>query len=357
VAAPHRLAASFQAFSFFAAVCSKPAPYSVDTGGNGGDSTVSNTDFGFSDGGGGGRATASATGSTGSGNATVSASAVGGNAGSGFESGGNGGGANASSTAKTTGSGDALSSANATGGEGRQGGEHNGVGGNATAIADAAAAGGGKAIATAVATTIAGENGFLSTDNANAISNAETVKGAMAQALSTVVQGVSLFAPGGQATSTAKTSLTGVRVQSTAAAQVENGFDPSVTATTEAIAQGGFGQTLVDPGETAAISTALPDKAFAATLIGGASNVADALLGPGDEIFGTAILATVEGSSASSTFDFSFRGDLILGDIDDDTVINLGSSLGPDVDLTISGFGTFVIGGVVEAVPNHPRGP
>jgi hypothetical protein len=60
--------------------------------------------------------------------------------------------------------------------------------------------------------------------------------------------------------------------------------------------------------------------------------------------------------SASSTFDFSFRGDLILGDIDDDTVINLGSSLGPDVDLTISGFGTFVIGGVVEAVPNHPPG-
>jgi hypothetical protein len=31
VAAPDRLAASFQAFSFFAAVCSKPAPYSVDS--------------------------------------------------------------------------------------------------------------------------------------------------------------------------------------------------------------------------------------------------------------------------------------------------------------------------------------
>jgi hypothetical protein len=45
-------------------------------------------------------------------------------------------------------------------------------------------------------------------------------------------------------------------------------------------------------------------------LIGSASNVADALLGPDDEIFGTAIL---EGSSASATFDFSFRGDLILG--------------------------------------------
>jgi hypothetical protein len=271
---------------------------------------------------------------------------VGGNAGSGFESGGNGGGANASSTAKTTGSGDALSSANATGGEGRQGGEHNGVGGNATAIADAAAAGGGKAIATAVATTIAGENGFLSTDNANATSNAETVKGAMAQALSTVVQGVSFFAPGGQATSTAKTSLTGVSVQSTTAALVENGFDPSVTATTDAIAQGGSGQTVVDPSETAAIATVLPDKAYAATLIGGASNVADAFLGAGDEIFGTAILAAAEGSSASVTFEFSFRGDLILGEVDNNSVTNLGFMSGP-IDLTLEFPGTFVLGGAV----------
>ena len=59
--------------------------------------------------------------------------------------------------------------------------------------------------------------------------------------------------------------------------------DPSVqrslTATTDAIAQGRSGQTFVDPGETFAISTALPDKAYATTLIDGASNVADALAG------------------------------------------------------------------------------
>ena len=334
----------------------------------------------FTSSGWGGAATASATGSTGSGNATVSASAVGGNAGFGDENGGKGGDANASSTAQSTGSGAALSSAFATGGEGGVGFQTNGIGGNATAMADASAAGGGKAIATAVATTIAGENGFLSADNANATSNAETVKGAMAQALSTVVQGASLFAPGGQATSTAKTSLTGVSVQSTTAALVENGFDPSVTATTDAIAQGGSGQTLVDPGETAAISTALPDKAYAATLIGGASNVADALLGPHDEIFGTAILASREAfstsealfPSASSTFDFRFQGDLLLGVIEGfdfdiivngapiftggsvtDTVINLGSNFGPNIDLTIEGDGVFALGGVVSetAVP------
>jgi hypothetical protein len=85
-----------------------------------------------------------------------------------------------------------------------------------------------------------------------------------------------------------------VSVQSTAL--VVNDFGSSVTATTDAVAQGRSGQTFVDPGETAAISTVLPDRAYAATLIGGASNVADALLGAGDEIFGTAIL---EGSSAS----------------------------------------------------------
>ena len=60
---------------------------------------------------------------------------------------------------------------------------------------------------------------------------------------------------------------------------------------TDAIAQAHSGQTAVDPVDTdAAIATVLPDKAYAATLIGGESNVADALLGPGDEILGTAIL-------------------------------------------------------------------
>ena len=104
------------------------------------------------------------------------------------------------------------------------------------------------------------------------------------------------------------------------------------------------GQTVVDPSaDIAAIATALPDRAYATTLIGGASNVADALLGPGDEIFGTAIL---EGSSASSTFDFNFRGHLILGEVDHNSVINLGFFSGP-VDLTFENPGIFVLGGVV----------
>ena len=151
----------------------------------------------------------------------------------------------------------------------------------------------------------------------------------------------------------------------------------------EAIAQGGSSQTFAPPGgffgnTVFAAATALPDKAYATTLIGGASNVADALLGPRDEIFGTAIVDAVggiavgEGSdlSAGSTFDFRFQGDLLLGVISspaggevtvngvemlfessNDAVINLGSNFGPNIDLTINGFGAFVIGGVVEAVP------
>jgi hypothetical protein len=132
-----------------------------------------------------------------------------------------------------------------------------------------------------------------------------------------------------------------------------------VSETTEAIAQGGSAQTSVDPHTFSAISVALPDEAFATTLIDGASNVSAALLGPRDEIFGAAIL-----DSGSSTFDFSYQGDLLLGVIDgfaditvngaeisigdpgSDTVINLGS-FGPNIDLTISGFGTFAIGGAV----------
>jgi hypothetical protein len=119
------------------------------------------------------------------------------------------------------------------------------------------------------------------------------------------------------------------------------------------------------------VSTALPDEAYATTLIGSASNVADALLGPQDEIFGIAnqLLGEV-GNSPSSTFDFSFRGDLILGVIEGsdfditvngvqvftggsatDTVFDLGSDFGPNIDLTVSGFAIVAIGGVVEAVP------
>jgi PEP-CTERM motif len=138
--------------------------------------------------------------------------------------------------------------------------------------------------------------------------------------------------------------------------------------TTDAIAQGSSGQAF-DPDENTgdepdAFSTALPDKAYATTLIDGASNVADALLGPGDKIFATAILKNLDDNGASSTFDFQYRGDLLLGLVDglgafsidngvfenfvDDSVINLGN-LGPNVDLTVSvvGSGVFVVGGAV----------
>jgi PEP-CTERM motif len=110
---------------------------------------------------------------------------------------------------------------------------------------------------------------------------------------------------------------------------------------TEATAQGGSGQSPVNPGFIA-FATALPNAAYATTLIGSANNVADALLGPDDKIFGTAIL---EGGG-SSTFDFGFRGDLILGDISDNSVTNLGF-MGPNIDLTIEDDGVFVLGGAV----------
>jgi PEP-CTERM motif len=47
-----------------------------------------------------------------------------------------------------------------------------------------------------------------------------------------------------------------------------------------------------------------------------------------------------------TTFDFSFRGDLILGDVDDDRVTNLGFFSGP-IHLTFDDPGIFVLGGVV----------
>ena len=113
-------------------------------------------------------------------------------------------------------------------------------------------------------------------------------------------------------------------------------------------------------------STVLPDKADVATLVGGASTVASAFLGPFDIVFGTAILGFNNSPneqfdnfnfSESSTFDFSYRGDLLLGVIEgdfsviingvqvlaeefvDDGVIDLGSSFGPNIDLTIVSYG------------------
>jgi hypothetical protein len=144
----------------------------------------------------------------------------------------------------------------------------------------------------------------------------------------------------------------------------------SGSATANAVAQAASsGQTFVKLDDAgSAFSTVLPDKADAATLIDGASNVADALLGPRDTIFGTAILGALSGF-ASSTFDFAYSGDLLLGLIDGggefsvtingdqlvaedfvyDSVINLGSNFGPDIDLTIVtyGGGDFAVGGAV----------
>ena len=141
-------------------------------------------------------------------------------------------------------------------------------------------------------------------------------------------------------------------------------------------ATGGSGQSFVKPDNSAyAFSTVLPNKADVARLIGGASNVASAFLGPRDMVFGTAILGNNDFPdgpvdsftfSESSSFDFAYRGDLLLGLIEgdfsviingvqvlaeefvDDGVINLGSSFGPNIDLTIVSYGgDFAIGGAV----------
>jgi PEP-CTERM motif-containing protein len=318
-------------------------------------------------GGDGGLATGTATASTGSGSATASATANGGSGG--FSDGGSaaaravGGDASASSTAITAGTGDASSSASATGGAAGDFEFPFGVlpsPGNATATAAASATGGGKAIATAVAAAgFPSETGGFgpppATGTANATATAETVSGAMAKALSTINPNTDEAA--GTSEATAKTSFRGVSVQSDATNTIFPDF-----VTVEAIAQGGSGQSSLDQGVfLGAISTALPDKAYATTLIGDARSVAEALLGPGDEIFGTSILSY----PGSSTFNFSFRGDLILGVIDggadiivngtelfavdgfvEDTVFDLGS-FGPNIELTITGTGTFAFGGAV----------
>jgi hypothetical protein len=297
---------------------------------------------GFADpqgnGGNGASGAASATGSSGRGNVTVSASAIGGEGGregNGFD--GSGGDASADSTAASD-SGDALSSANATGGDGLGGfGSH---AGSATATANASTTAGGLANSVAVAT--GGTNRPLASGAANATSNAES-------------------------------TFTVANIRSTDEAAVSSSIEEG-TATADAVAQaGGAGQAFVKPDDSAyAFSTVLPDKAEAATLIGGAINVASAFLGPGDTIFGTAILGAdfaSQSSDASSTFDFHYQGDLLLGLIDgssefdiiingvqtvaenfvDDSVLNLGSNFGPNVDLTIVtyGAGDFVVGSAV----------
>ena len=254
------------------------------------------------------------------------------------------------------------------------------MGGDALSTADSTALHGGVATASATATGGAPGGGSslpAAPGAANATSTATTDHGALAQALSTETGSVTNQSGGAPsaAQSTAKTSFAGASVTSTA---VASSFFNDGTATTNAIAQGGSGQDLVNPGQTAyAFSTVLPDKAYATTLIDGASNVADALLGPRDKVLGIAILGANNGEEsgeASSTFDFRFRGDLLLGLIEgsgefsisansveihsesfdaDDSVINLGYNFGPNIDLTFSGSGVFAVGGAFpgSAVP------
>jgi hypothetical protein len=329
-----------------------------------------------------------------------SAYAIGGNGGQGVsdlvgQSGGWGGSASATATTVISGSAEAV--ATAVGGAFVGGGY--GLAGEAYAVANAAA-GGGNAVATAMATGGPCIGACQSSNNGYATSNAETVNGAMADAQS----GASSTAEG-QASSSAKTIFAGVSTRLSAlATNFGTFFGP---ATTNAIAQGGSGQAFVNPGQTAyAFSTALPDKAYATTLIDGASHVADALLGPRDAVFGTAILGAnyaanaPGGVSVTSTFDFIYGGDLQLGLIGSqltgfssgagfesmeftiaadgeeifdrtftslaiaesffrDDVIDLGSNLGPDIDLTFGytliadgsgGFGfDFAVGGLGAA--------
>ena len=140
--------------------------------------------------------------------------------------------------------------------------------------------------------------------------------GAMAQARSTAA------GSSGEAQSTAQTNSHNVTlVQSTAVAQTGG------TATTNAIAQAGSGPAFGNPGQSAyALSTGLPGKAYLTSLAGGAGNVVAALLQPHEVVFGTAILGANSASggaggslaySATSTFDFGYRGEVLLGLIGD----------------------------------------
>ena len=311
------------------------------TGGEGGGASA------FGNGGNGGSGMASANGFSRGGNATVSASATGG-AGGVEDAGFGGSGGSASATSKAFGgSGGASSSAYATGGAALSPG---GQGGGATATANAAAIRGGLAIAQASAT--AGGH-FIGNGNY-----------------------------GADATSAAKSILAVANVRSTdEAEEAANSYSPSTdTVTTNSVAQAaGSGQSFITPDNGAfAFSTVLPDKADVATLIDGASTVASAFLGPNETVFGTSILGIgdeiVESFTytVSSTFDFDYQGDLRLGLIDGggefsliingvqtlaenfvaDTVINLGSDFGPNIDLKIvlEGSGDFVLGGGPRAL-------
>ena len=329
-------------------------------------------------GGAGGSGTAFATGKSRRGDVTVSASAGGGNGGSAavWGNGGNGGSGEASAIGRS-GRGNVTVSASATGGEGGMDDpSYGGSGGNASATSKAFS-GSGEASSSAYAMGGGGLSGGLG-GSATATANATATRGGLAisQAAATGGERLNFGGPNGaaNATSTAKSTfaVANVRLTDEAALSVATTYG---TATSNAVAQaGGAGQGFIKPDNSAyAFSTVLPDKADVATLIDGASTVASAFLGPRDIVFGTAILGITYFPdqpvdsftfSESSTFDFSYRGDLLLGVIDgdvsviingvqvladefvDDGVINLGSSFGPNIDLTIVSYGgEFILGG------------
>jgi PEP-CTERM motif len=252
---------------------------------------------------------------------------------------GNGGAATATANSTAGEGGAATAAATASGGAA-------GNGGDATATADSIARGGGAATATATADGGAGGGcgcGVPGTGGAaNASSTATADHGAIAQAQSTAV------GSSGQAQSTANTSFTSVRVQSKATAPTGS------TATTNAIAQaGGSGQALSNPGQTAyAFAVGDPDKAYSTALIGGASNVAGALLGPRDAIFGAAILGAnyapdgdgeSQTCSAAATFDFGYGGDVKLGLIDDQQSGFTGGAGFQSIEFTVSADGSTIL--------------
>jgi hypothetical protein len=218
---------------------------------------------------------------------------------------------------------------------------------------------------------------------ATATANALATRGGLATAQAAATGGEH-WAYGGNegadATSTAKSTFALANVRATDEAEEEaSGYSPSTdTVTANAVAQAGrSGQSFVAPDNGAyAFSTILPDKADVATLVDGASTVASVFLSLKETVFGTSILGIgdeiVESFtySVSSTFDFDYQGDLLLGLIDGggifsviingvpvlaadfvaDSVINLGSGFGPNIDLTIiasEGAGDFVLGGAV----------
>ena len=246
-------------------------------------------------------------------------------------------------------SGSAEADATAVGGAFVGGGY--GIAGEAYAVANAAVAGGGNAIAKAFATGGPCNGACQSSNNGYATSNAETVNGAMADAQSVATPGQNTAE--GQASSIAKTGFAGVSVQSSALATNFGAIYGPTTTTTNAIVQGGSGQAFVNPGQTTyAFSTALPDKAYATTLIDGASHVASALFGPRDTVFGTAIMGAnyaLDGGggsntySASSTFDFAYGGDLLVGLIDNQENGFAGGAGFQSMEFTIAANGVEIL--------------